>query len=213
MIIVGFSLIFLEFGRKIHSDNYASYLLSTYGLLYGNYDTSPLELSETLILVLILFLISIVLLNMLIAIMGDSYDKVQDRKILTDSQERIEMILESTVLMKFFTNRREEKREGYLVFFEALEDDEHDDQAITSEWEGKIHALKKMIRQVGQDLSKDNQELEAKFEAKLEAKLSKSNQELEAKIEAKLEAKLSKSNQELEASLTRIMQDLYKNKS
>lgn len=204
MIIVGFSLIFLEFGRSSGDSNYASYLLNTYGLLYGNYDTDKLDLSATLILVFILFLISIVLLNMLIAIMGDSYDKVQDRKILTDSQERVEMILESTVLMKFFKKRPEEEREGYLLFCEVLEEDDNDDEVLTEEWEGKINALKKMIRQNAQDLAKSNQELEAKFEAQL----SKSNQELEAKFEAKLETKLSQNNQEL----VKMIQDLLRNK-
>ena len=43
MIIVGFSLIFLEFGRSTgDDDDYANYLLNTYGLLYGNYSTDNL---------------------------------------------------------------------------------------------------------------------------------------------------------------------------
>lgn len=153
MIILGFSLIFYEFERD--EGNYQSYLLSTYGLLYGNYDTDNLDLSATLVLVFILFLLSVVLLNLLIAIMGDSYDKVQERRILTDSKERIEMILESTLLVRFFLKGREE-REGYLIFCEPVDSGDDDgDQLMTSdEWEGKINVLKKMIKQSEKDISK-----------------------------------------------------------
>jgi len=77
LIILGFSLIFLEFDRGF---NYLDHFYSTYQILYGNADYGDYSPSQKILLGIILFFISIVLLNMLIAMMGIPMKKFNRNK-------------------------------------------------------------------------------------------------------------------------------------
>lgn len=57
------------------------------------------------------FIISVIFLNMLIAIMGDTFDKIQEKRSYSDNIERVQMLLEVVLLVrkwiklkKFFKN-------------------------------------------------------------------------------------------------------------
>ena len=84
-IIIGFSLIFMEFQRE---QIYGNQLYSTYQVLYGNVADEDFNPSQKVIATIILFALNVILLNLLISIMGDSYDKVQEKRLLTDSLTR-----------------------------------------------------------------------------------------------------------------------------
>src|SRR5688572_15224958 len=105
LIICGFSLIFLSFARHGESDedednSYGRYLYDAYQVLYGPLGDEGFSFSQKLLMSFILFLLNVVLLNLLISIMGDSYDKVQEKRVLTDSLTRLELIREATAYMK-----------------------------------------------------------------------------------------------------------------
>ncbi len=147
LIILGFSLIFLEFDREF---NYLDHFYATYQILYGNADYDDYSPSQKILLGIILFFISIVLLNMLIAMMGDSYEKVQAKQILTDSHTKLEMILESTILMRMFFPKRQSKK-GYLMFCEPSPIG--DDDAAGNEWEGRVNIIKKLFKQTDENVA------------------------------------------------------------
>lgn len=118
-ITLGFSLIFMEFYRyrQYQEKGYALHLYETYKLLYADADDSSYSLSEKLLLSLILFLFNILLLNMLISIMGNVFQKVQDQYVMIDSLTRLELILEGLITMKTITipTRKKDQDKGYLV--------------------------------------------------------------------------------------------------
>jgi len=75
--------------------------------------------------------------------MGDSFDKVQERRILTDSQTRLDMILETNILRRQISRRKVEEK-GYLIFCE--QGDEEEEDPLSNEWEGRVNVMKKMIK-------------------------------------------------------------------
>ena len=146
-IIIGFALIFLEFAR----DNvYGVQVYSTYQVLYGNVPEDVTTVSQQLFAALILFLLNVVLLNLLISIMGDSFDKVQERRILTDSLTRLDIVLESMTYMRVF-GREEAGTRGYLIFYEG-DASGLDDEGENNEWEGWVNVIKKGLRQNDQKI-------------------------------------------------------------
>ena len=142
-IVMGFALIFLEFQRD---DVYGVQLYSTYQVLYGNVPEEVSTVSQQLFAALILFLLNVVLMNLLISIMGDSYDKVQERRVLTDSRTRLEIILESMTYMRIFAKEKIGTR-GHLIFCEGEVDQLDDNGDNNNEWEGRINVIKRALRQ------------------------------------------------------------------
>ena len=82
-IFFGFALIAVEFDQTQIS--YGDQLYGTFKILFASYDDGEYNVSQKLFTSLIVFLLNVVLLNLLISIMGDTYDKVQERRILIDS--------------------------------------------------------------------------------------------------------------------------------
>ena len=152
-IFVGFSLILTEFDTA--GLQYGDQLYATFKLLFANYDDSDVP-SQKLFTSLIVFLLNVVLLNLLVSIMGDTYDKVQGKRVMTDSLTRLDMIREAMVYMrtlKVFGKSNQDK--GYMIYCEPK--NTGDDEEAEDEWEGRINVIKKMLRKNNQkvhDLSK-----------------------------------------------------------
>ena len=144
VIIIGFSLIFFEFDRE---PGYPEQLLQAYNMLFSNFETEDLNLSQILLFLTIAFLLSVILLNLLIAIMGDTFDKVQEKRVLIDSRERLELVIEAICILRFFQSKKIQSKKGYLLFCQIFGDDEDEVMAEASEWEGKIALLRKVIKQ------------------------------------------------------------------
>jgi len=91
-VIFGFSLIFFQFDKRV----YPVHLMHSYNILYTAYDSSDYDTpGELFYFVIMTVFVSIVLLNMLIAIMGDTFARVQAESVLTDSQELLDLISEA----------------------------------------------------------------------------------------------------------------------
>mmetsp|Transcript_22437 Transcript_22437/g.19368 ORF Transcript_22437/g.19368 Transcript_22437/m.19368 type:complete len:258 (-) Transcript_22437:344-1117(-) len=97
-IIFGFSIIFFQFDDA--SEDYEDSLLFTYEIMFSSFNTAILNDSQIIYFIIITMILSVVLLNMLIAIMGDTFGRVQSKALLTDSQERVSLILESIVMRR-----------------------------------------------------------------------------------------------------------------
>ena len=77
--------------------------------------------------------------------MGDSHEKVQEKRVMTDSSTRLEMILESMIWVRLF--KKKTKGNGYLLFCKPAPLKDEDGGSEESEWEGRINMIKKYIRQ------------------------------------------------------------------
>ena len=102
--------------------------------------------------VLVFFLASllnpIIMLNLLIAIMGDTYDRVQEDQIVADYREMTELILEAEYLI--FWNRLKKPQFKYITRCDYM----RNLNLEKNQWMGKIRAVKKSL-----------QGLEGKFKA------------------------------------------------
>jgi len=160
LIIVGFSVIFLVFNREA---GYGDYLYEAYNVLYGPADIgddAAWPFSQKLIMAALAFFLNVVLLNLLISIMGDSYGQVLEMRARTDSLTRLEMISEAAIYRKFLKPKHQTKR-GYLVYCLPVELDE-DESGQNSELENVIKAMKKLIQRNNEESKQELQTLKDK---------------------------------------------------
>jgi len=101
-IIIGFSFIFVQFQEEEDDETLGDTLLYTYSILYGDYTFEGIKSFELVFLLVVAFALSVVLMNMLIAIMGDTYGRVQERTTFSESQSKLEMIFETILIKRAF---------------------------------------------------------------------------------------------------------------
>ena len=196
LIIIGFSFIFLVFNR---GRLYGYYLYNAYGSLYGPVDDEDSSPSEKFFIALIAFLLNVILLNLLISIMGDSYERVLEKRIKTDSLTRLDMISDAVTLLKFL-GRKKALRRGFLVFCLSL-DSADDDDNEEDDWEGKITMFKKFFKQTEEVNEKGMLKLEQDLTTKLEKHRKINDERMEQKmqeIEEKIERTRVETNEKFE---------------
>lgn len=81
--------------------------------------------------------ITVLMFNLLIAIISDTYDRVQSNSIAYDSIEKINLILEKEYIMAAITKEKGEREYLHMVTTQNL-----DESADENMWEGKIKILK-----------------------------------------------------------------------
>lgn len=103
-----FIMVFLIFGFALicfvwnHQYTFGQNLFVIYNLLFANADPAQFSRPEILYYVIITSVLSILLLNVLIAIMGDTYQKVLTHRVLAEGQEKVSLILEATYFVRAF---------------------------------------------------------------------------------------------------------------
>jgi len=167
LIIFGFSIIFLVFNRGYL---YGFYLYNAYGSLYGPADDENSSFSEKCFIAFIAFLLNVILLNLLISIMGTSYDRVLEERIRTDSLTRLDMISDAVTLLKFIRRQRISEK-GFLIFCLPLnpsEDDDNERESKENSLEEKISMLRTQFKQhqdsTEQNIKRLGEELITQFE-------------------------------------------------
>jgi len=148
-IIIGFSFIFVQFHEKDSDETVGGTMLYTYSILYGNYDFEDMKFPELLFLMLVAFALSVVLMNMLVSIMGDTFSNVKNRLKFTDSQAKLEMISEAIQVKRIFIKfglrwYKEEETSTYLyVVREKDEQEKSNKQDKPQTQENKEKIIKK----------------------------------------------------------------------
>ncbi len=184
LIITGFSLIFLVFDRKAE---YGFYLYEAYNVLYGPVsDDSSFGFSEKLLASGVLFFLNVVLLNLLISIMGDSYDRVLEKRDRTDALTRLEMIQEGVTYMKLFKKKRGSNKKGFLVYCLLIEMHNEED-GEGDEWEGKINLIRRLLKQNEQKVEQIREITEKKITT-LEENMREGLNEIKQKVRENQEA-------------------------
>jgi len=120
------------------------------------------------------FFITIVLLNLLIAITGDTFDKETSNREASSYKERAQMLLDFELIHALFYEDHPDKR-TYFYILKYLSKGDRDNNS--NEWEGKMKTFaRKMgkIQATVEELAKNQQqELDKKMQ-----ELAKNQQEL-----------------------------------
>ena len=122
------------------SKDFSSQLLSSYNLVLGNLEVQPTDLVEFFCVTFALLINPIIMLNLLISIIGDTYDRVQSDSLSADMKELMDMIQEVENMM-FFRRQHNSKQ----FFQECIEFEKTD---LEAGWEGKLRALQGMIEKI-----------------------------------------------------------------
>jgi Ion transport protein len=190
LIIFGFTIAFLELSQ---SRNFSSQFLSVYSLIYANFSFDSYSTSQINLAVGFTIMLSIVLLNLMIAIMGDTYGKVQAKHTLTEGIEKLSLIMEAMIMKrpfarlfhKWFGYEYQSDEKTYLYFAEIeentnIEDDDDDDGV---DWEAKINHICLSINQSTQGISDDVKRIERKLEDGLNSQFALLKTEMLEKLD------------------------------
>jgi len=165
--VLGFSLIFYQFDQENEEMEYTDRLLLCYNLIYAGFDIGDYNSSQVFYLVLVTILLSVIFLNMLVAIMGGTYNRVEGTAILADSKEKIILTLESIITKKIFLQVerffKKFKRRRHLLVPKIASDDEDsktgflffvedsrnltEEETLEREWEKRINLMKNIVQE------------------------------------------------------------------
>lgn len=135
------------------------------------------QLEWFLFIVAVLF-VPLIMLNMLIAIMGDTYDRVKEESIKRDFHEIVWLLFEYELVGRACCCRRDKKWK-YLIFSK----EKRMNLEATMSWEGRIKAIKQEINRINRDVS----DLVDKKFLLLDKKIDRSNSALIKKIDLKFD--------------------------
>ena len=154
-------------------DAFDSSLLTVYGYLFGNYDVTIFDTSispslSKFLISIFLFFVVIVLLNLLIALMGDIFDEVQAKSQSESTYGKAKLIVEYESLFSEGYKKRNEK-EFYPVWLHVLKKGkEVDNEKEEVGWKGRTEEIRKEIMKLeAQNLNLEVQNAELKEQNKL----------------------------------------------
>ncbi len=127
-----FTFLFIAISKDI---NFPFYLIGIYRLNLGDVaDGFDRNIIEFILLTLALLINPIIMLNLLISILGDTFDRVQSTKVIADMKELCDMVIELESLLYW---RRELGGRQYLQSCNSKEYEE----VSEDQWEGKVREL------------------------------------------------------------------------
>ena len=89
-ILFGFGFIFFRLESEEHDITFEDALLSMYEMMLGSFDITNYTQLEIVFFIIITLFMMVVLLNLLISIIGETYGRVQEASVLTDSLEKVD---------------------------------------------------------------------------------------------------------------------------
>ena len=147
LLIIGFSLIFLIFEHsRGENHSYGHYLFNAYTFLYGpGGEDDMMNFSQRVFMCLMAFLLNVLLLNLLISIMDDSYDRMLEKKDKTNSITKLHLISDSIMYRRIFGIKSKDKK-GFLIYCSLVDESVEQENKQDNEWEGKINLIRKWIK-------------------------------------------------------------------
>ncbi|GMH88768.1 hypothetical protein TrVE_jg422 [Triparma verrucosa] len=142
-------------------------LFSGFLLLLGDFNVEEFNASVSfgttlLLFVVFMFFINIVMLNLLIAIMGDIFDNVQENANSEFLFARAEIIIEIENMLSTSDLKNEEWFPIWLQVLVPTQSDE--DNGSSDVWQGKMRALRKTMTDVEAKLGSEISDLKAKLQ-------------------------------------------------
>ena len=154
-----FSIIFLELGKvqkivttdketleELGEINFYSNLQTSFNIAStGSFDNyQEITGFDFVVFIVTSLFQNIVMLNLLIAIISDTFDKVQEKQTALDCQERCKLMLDIEVLL--YWNRAKGKRQ-FIHICQYLTA-HNEETSETEQWMGKIRSLKQEIANI-----------------------------------------------------------------
>ena len=93
----GFAFIFLQLRPE---SSFGNEMLKTYNLIYANFDENPSG-AEIPYFVIFTVFVSVTLLNLLIAIMNETYGRVQEIRFYYENKTKVNLIIEAITAKRF----------------------------------------------------------------------------------------------------------------
>ena len=167
IFLVGFTLCFMIMLTKNEAFAGAFAFLTGYEMMLGDWDMenfqavtikkfndTDVEIPNPLVtsfaigaFCLYMFLVPIVTMNLLIAIMGDSYDRVRDNEVVEGRLQKAEILADMDKTWGFWLARNPiQRKKNYPRCFHVLEPEGlqmHDEV----DWEGSLKALRKALNE------------------------------------------------------------------
>lgn len=181
-------------GENLAGEDVWEAFIFAYRMGVGDFDTDNFAANKDELLVWIFWfantlIILIILLNLVIAIMGDTFDRVQETQESTMLQEFSRIIRENEFLI---SRQNIFKNAKYIVIVQPEKAD-----GVSTSWEGKLNQLKRFLEESSRKhivhLNRMEKKLERMIESGLEDKLKPLEEKINLKISA-LENRLQKSN-------------------
>ena len=175
-------------GTTVNSDIWETFKVS-YRLLLGDFDVGDFNEVQWVVFVLGSLLNLIVMLNLLISIISESFDKITFEAKESDTRIRLELILE--VENCLFWNRNAEQPE-YLYFIQEYSGEEED-----TEWESRVRKVyndsqviknkiagnSREIQEVRQEVQEMKTKLQSEFQG-MKEDMQKKMENIQVKLEA-----------------------------
>jgi len=122
-------------------------LFSQFTLMLGDFSTELLEKSPyprlvKVVFIMVMLFVNTVCLNLLIAIMGDSYDKVQENAFLEYRREMARVLMEIEIMM---TKKERERKDYFPRWLHVLQPTTHGGPRSRDRWIGRIREIKESV--------------------------------------------------------------------
>jgi hypothetical protein len=119
--ILAFSFIFFSLLGKDTDQKYYVTFVETYSTTLGNSNTNGYSKVQWLFYLLITLFNFIIMLNLLISILSDTYTRVKDMQIIADGQELASMVVE-VEMMLFWRSKLNDKQYVHLCRDQSVEE-------------------------------------------------------------------------------------------
>ena len=141
------SFSYAQDGVELPFGKWGSALIHTFNMMLGDFDMEWFDYSVSksftqFVFLVYMFIVSIVLLNLLIAIMADSYSRVQSKARSEGLSQKAKIMLEMLALQSSKENDRYEKEVTWVHLLKPRHRQLHSEQ----DWQGQINAVEKHIR-------------------------------------------------------------------
>ena len=196
---------------NLSGSNITDAFIFAYRMGIGDFQTGGFNTRDEVILWIVFLinsiLVLVVLLNLVIAIMGDTFDRVQETQEFSKLKEMTQMIRENEFL---FSRKRSFNNAKYIVVIEP----EQAEGSGNSSWEGKLNQLKNFIEQSSEDHIQNLRKLQTKIDNIASSALEDKMKPVEDKINNKFtsyDLKLEKIKGRLESLYDLIEKSKQKN--
>jgi len=190
IVLIGFGIVFwilLQPAQGFESLYDAFFSTFLWGVL-GEFDVVVLQSSDSpqfvrMIFVVFVMLLLVICLNLLIALLGSSHERVMDSFDVTFRSERAKLVAIQLGLISLFAPSLLKRIERETVWFHQVCPEALKGKADESNWAGQLHEIRRITTASQKSLTEHfSEDLEAKLEAKLEALSAKMLDQLPEKL-------------------------------
>ena len=185
--------------------SFASIWGDSYNLSFGNYeatDTGVYFMQYIVYFAATVFNV-ILMLNLLISVLGDSYEKFKSDQAIVDIQEKARIAMEYQLMM--FWTKRDSPLKYIKLCKSAFEDEEEQD------WQGIIRFIDRKLDATSKEFSESNDGIGRSIteaSASIEENVKSNITLLDRKMQSTIELKMNESNKNLEKKMTESLQNI-----